>query len=110
MNKGLEALEKIRDCVAWCAYDGKEVGVYESSFNIIEEELKENEYLKTELLGQSQELNVKNKALEIIKEKGLDIRELMYSYSLYEYNTCKPIHFEPLTQEEFNLLKEVLSW
>lgn len=35
---------------------------------IIEAALEENEYLKTELLGLSQELKVKNKALEIIKE------------------------------------------
>ena len=36
--------------------------------DVIENALKENEYLKIELLGQTQELNIKNKALEIIRE------------------------------------------
>ena len=49
------------------------------------------------------------KALEIIKEKGLDIREFRYAFSLYEYNACKNIGCEELTKEEYGLLKEVLK-
>lgn len=47
-------------------------------------------------------------ALEIIKEKGLDIREFRYAFSLYEYNICKNIGCKELTQEEYDILKEVL--
>ena len=46
------------------------------------------------------------KALEIVKEKGLDILEFRYAFSLYEYNACKNIGCEELTQEEYDLLKE----
>lgn len=49
------------------------------------------------------------KALEIIKEKGLDILEFRHAFSLYEYNTCKNIGCEELTQEEYDLLKKVLK-
>lgn len=48
------------------------------------------------------------KALEIIKEKGLDIREFRYASSLYEYNICKNVGCKELTQEEYDLLKDVL--
>ena len=48
-------------------------------------------------------------ALEIVKEKGLDIREFRYAFSLYEYNCCKSVGCEELTQEEYDLLKEVLK-
>lgn len=49
------------------------------------------------------------KALEIIKEKGLDIREFRYAFSLYEYNACKNAGCEELTPEEYGLLKKVLK-
>lgn len=49
------------------------------------------------------------KALEIIKEKGLDILEFRHAFSLYEYNACKSVGCEELTQEEYDLLKEVLK-
>ena len=139
---GLGALEKIRDCVSWCAYDGKEVGMYESSFKIIEKELillnalrnklnckietkeykdeasnsyristlltyelkeqwneKEIECLKEFLLklsGISKEL----KALEIIKTKKVAIKYVCGEPCL------TPQTF--LTEEEYNLLIEVL--
>lgn len=49
------------------------------------------------------------KALEIIKEKGLDILEFRHAFSLYEYNACKSVGCEELTQEEYDLLKKVLK-
>ena len=49
------------------------------------------------------------KALEIVKEKGLDILEFRCAFSLCEYNACKNIGCEELTQEEYDLLKEVLK-
>ena len=54
------------------------------------------------------EIQKKLKTLEIIKKKGLDIREFRYAYSLYEYNICKNIGCKELTKEEYDLLKEVL--
>lgn len=48
-------------------------------------------------------------ALEIIKEKGLDILEFRHAFSLYEYNACKSVGCEELTQEEYDLLKKVLK-
>lgn len=50
----------------------------------------------------------KSKALEIIKEKGINISELKFSYSVNEYNICKGNENESLTQEEYDLLREVL--
>lgn len=47
--------------------------------------------------------------LEIVKEKGLDILEFRYAFSLYEYNGCKNIGCEELTPEEYDLLKKVLK-
>lgn len=51
----------------------------------------------------------KLKALEIIKEKGLDILEFRHAFSLYEYNACKSVGCEELTPEEYGLLKKVLK-
>jgi len=53
------------------------------------------------------------KALEIIKEKQVDVCELKicideYEDSLYQYNK-RTIEKFRLTEEEFNLLKEVLE-
>ena len=47
------------------------------------------------------------KALEIIKEKDVDITSFRCSSSLENYN-LKENGFIPLTQEEYDLLKEVL--
>lgn len=56
----------------------------------------------------------KIKALEIIKEKVVDICELKicideYDDSLYQYNKRMNIKLFKLTQEEFNLLKGILN-
>lgn len=48
------------------------------------------------------------KAFEIIKEKGINIQELKFSYSVNEYNKCKGNENETLTQEEYDFLREVL--
>ena len=91
MSKGLEALNKIKDCLEIAdEVDGDIVftGEYEEqeSLNIIEKELK---------------------ALEIIKNKGVDI-SLFKKYddrNLYNYNYKSEYQ---LTQKEYDLLKEVL--
>lgn len=54
-----------------------------------------------------------HKALEIIKEKECDIRWFKYCIKVNSevetYNNGLPEYYEKLTQEEFNLLKEVLE-
>ena len=50
-------------------------------------------------------INKKLKALEIIKEKEVDIKAINDLQDLQDYNYyCSP----ELTQEEYNLLKEIL--
>lgn len=49
------------------------------------------------------------KALEIIKEKRTDVGYLMSCNFLCDYNDCDETPYDkPLTQEEYDLLKEVL--
>lgn len=53
------------------------------------------------------------KALEIIKEKECDMRWFKYCIKVNSevetYNNGLPEYYEKLTQEQFNLLKEVLE-
>lgn len=86
MNKGLEALNTIRHI------HDMECGEDESinkDFDIIEKELK---------------------ALEIIKNKDVDVEYFKIKKdkgSLEDYNVRL---YDELTQEEYDLLKEVLPW
>ena len=54
-----------------------------------------------------------HKALEIINEKECDMRWFKYCIKVNSevetYNNGLPEYYEKLTQEEFNLLKEVLE-
>ena len=102
MKKELKAFERIKNHTL--SYTGD---IYKTStdsremqakdLDIIESALKENEYLKTELLGQCQELNVKNKVLDIIK-RYIQVEDNKVYTTSWEWN---------LTQEEFDLLKEM---
>ena len=81
MSKGLEALENIRH------YDSR-VGLHEDDYEVIGKELK---------------------ALEIIKNKCVDVCDIIcFAYSLCNYNRSRQ-GLSLLTQEEFDLLKEVLK-
>ena len=86
----------------------------------VETALKENKNLKCKVatttascLMLREELNKKNKALEIIKNKRVDTYYLMQTDTLEEYNRClhdcKWFPNYPLIQEEYKLLKEVLK-
>lgn len=48
------------------------------------------------------------KALEIIKEKEVNVYDFKEYESKYEYNKHTKAKFQELTQEEYDLLKEVL--
>ena len=90
MSKGIEKLKEIQNEL-YGHYDFKDVSEYsKEQFSIIEKELK---------------------ALEIIKEKRLDVDCLIKwlrkdDYELYHHTYLH--HREDLTQEEYDLLKEVL--
>lgn len=103
MNKGLEALKDIENELQFHYQD---IDVYNITkfpreINIIEKELK---------------------ALEVIRNKGAFVYLLRQSENVEVYNSCMIVAFKEmakkdyegvvkkfcLTQEEFNLLKEVL--
>ena len=87
MSKGLEALKNIRREAGFpyfsTFYDSD---MWKEDFATVEKELK---------------------ALEIIKSKGIDIDLLKYHKDLEHYNFSLRGRFEHLTQEEFDLLREV---
>ena len=58
------------------------------------------------------ELEKELKALEIIKEKRVNAAILINSESLEEYNSTVGFYFlkNQLTQEEYDLLREVVLW
>lgn len=94
MDKGLEALKEFRLLVA--NYEDK------WSKNTTKHFIKCADTIEKEL-----------KALEIIKEKNVDVIYLHYECNcLEDYNeynqTCELDKDEYLTQEEYNLLKEVV--
>ena len=114
MSKGLEALKELKETCE--THMGRMVYILqEDRFEIIEKELEERDkfelkYAKTHVaLCKSREENSKEKrALKIIKKNNVDIFALKISVSLEQYN-CKEDGRCPLTQEEYNLLKEVLK-
>lgn len=119
----LEALKNIEkevedyegfDESTWYQMDRTRFKIIETALKQAQKDKEELEELKNAISNgtiqnQWANMNSKNvKVLEIIEEKGLDIREFRYASSLYEYNICKNIGCKDLTQEEYNLLKEVL--
>lgn len=111
MSKELETLESIKRKYIQAISKTKfpRFTEYEQEqFDTIETALKENEYLKTELLGQSQELKVKSEALEIIKTKEIDVCLFNECPNLDEYNNWASDKAQ-LNKEEYDLLKEVLK-
>ena len=85
MSKELEAWKRVRESAENA--DG-DAAVYEiGDCDIVEKELK---------------------ALEIIKEKEVNVYDFKEYESKYEYNKHTKEEFQELTQEEYDLLKEVL--
>lgn len=125
MNKGLEALQQLYNCVR--CENGHNLEVCSSARETIEQELKERDefelkYAKTHVaLCKSREENSNEKqALKIIKKKKVDVRAFIeifekgWTWEQYmeeenDKNTCgHQFSNDKLTQEEFNLLKEVM--
>lgn len=136
MNKGLEALERVKKFSV--LLDSEKdivkdlVEIIPNTLNAIEKELKVLEEHE-EILSdynltlanfreaclfyawlKSEKLNFDNgakklKALEIIKEKNVNAYGIKHSKDVYDYNlTYASNGKEQLTQEEYDLLKEVL--
>ena len=105
MSKGLEALKEFKSEFR------PGVNVYANEYlDIIEKELKEYDGAKNHIEALHKERvenSLKLKALDIIKNKKVDTVMFFWNVSLRDYNN---IHSrkEKLTQEEYNLLKEVL--
>lgn len=95
-KKGLEELQKVLD----------DFGIY-NTFNLIDT-LKNIRFLEKQNTVYSKQV----KALEIIKEKRVDVNDLLNFVSLEAYNeyvcACDDNDKRTLTQEEYDLLNEVL--
>ena len=116
MSKGLEALKEIKHTTDLDRPN--ELNGYKKELDIIEKELKEYEQLKQlKLLPYPQEngedyrqgVIKKLMALEIIKEKRVLIDVLLDTDTIEDYNDFKSEQ-ELLTQQEYDLLNEVLKW
>ena len=124
MNKGLEALENLCN---QCEFYQFEKGLRPKKCphnkncvfrNRIEKELKESEkkdhYIETledRLANIETTYARKNKALEIVKVKRVNVWRLFTSFrtkELWSYNNGTLVREYKLTQEEYDLLKEVL--
>ena len=137
MSKKLTPLKALK-LLFELAY-GREPSIEDKGYAIIENELKEYEKLKKEVNEISdfglkayreelekqinsnkkyrttnKRLRVKNQKLYeilgIIKEKRVDVQLLKDSKNLNDYNWCVHTKDRALTQEEYDLLKEVLLW
>lgn len=119
MSKELNALNKIAGITN---YDGgknlKALGnSHKKEFSLLETALKDYEMEHTlrirleninyELVREKQKNEKELKALEIIKEKEVNVKCIMSGWSLGKYNSYQA-HIS-LTQEEFDLLKEALK-
>ena len=124
MNKGLEALERVKKYYPF--------GVNELEYlniEIIETALKrleeiEDKYYKTiegkgipspnyDKVKPSKLKTIikkQDEILQIIKEKMVDVQLLKDSKNFNEYNWCVHTKDRALTQAEFDLLKEHFKW
>ena len=130
MSKELEALARIKKEMIY-QLQTKGEGIVDDDFHLIETALKRLEELekpkeiagtttiseatKQSLLEWCPDIEKKLKAFEIINKKMVDAYWVKFSRKASEYNSemrnqCGLSDYEPflLTQEEFDLLKEVL--
>ena len=119
MSKGLDALKRYRDIPTTMDYDiiEQELEAYQEIQTYMQQyEISEIEELRRTLhndwvIRQKFKTDTANvaKALEIIKEKRVDVAELVVSCDLKAYNYLfRLVEKWQLTQEEYDLLKEVL--
>ena len=133
MSKELKALERIKDFMSKNAVHWKQdISMIETALkdynNLLEKydfkDIKElDDFLNKHRFIHQEQLDNKKKlkALEIIKDKGVDIKDLYKVLSFYlshpdcelkeyiYYNSLKT-EKERLTEQEYSLLKEVFLW
>lgn len=102
MSKGLEALEEIKTCKLIDHVKIKE-GLFSNKLLSYE-----RRYGKDVFSKQIPIIEKELKALEIMKNKEVQIATLILSNTCDGYNFSKGLLGKFLTQEEYNLLKEVL--
>lgn len=121
MSKGLEYIQKVINVQKMRIEYYKDVGtdttIHEGELTHlkqVEQELKEGQLWKQKYdmleklhINLIAENGATKKILEIIKEKQANITILIGCDSLEEYNK-HPLSWKHLTQEEYDLLKEVL--
>lgn len=112
MSKELEALARIVGCSTIESHRPK----WQEDYKVVETALKDYEKQKQLVQTLQDKIYVKEmkyaktrKALEIIKEKEVVVSLLIWSDTLDQYNNNTMLVFSKLTQEEYELLKEVLS-
>ena len=120
MSKELKALKRIKKMYEYFVKENRDLEpklmiCEKEDFKIIENALKENERLKTSylrnLLNEESKEYIYKKlvALEIIVNKEVNVGDFVRCKSVEDYNDyCCYNEKEQLTQEEFDLLQEVL--
>ena len=110
----LQALEKVKNADVYIGGDAKMPLSFTKQYRIIETALKENEKLKKLYKAELKNTTYYNnlalkykKALEIIKDKRVDIGWLIRSENCSKYNLGVGTN-QRLNTTEYNLLKEVL--
>ena len=102
MSKELEALEELDHLRKGVQYINQDespafISQYEEDIDIVENIVEQYEE--------------KLKALEIIKEKRVEVRIIFHTTNAMEYNEKTRQYYDckPLTQEQYELLKEELE-
>ena len=108
MSKELELFQELR-------YEYLKT-IKDDKLDLIENAIEENEALKSQVVGLeniyeklADKCDRLYKVVAIIKKKGVNLHILKMCDSVEEYNKLCNIAL-PLTQEEYDLLKEVLLW
>lgn len=109
MSKELTPLEALKNLTEYLTGDCRDCF---EELTVIEIALKRLETLEEEKQSFDRQLEKKLKALEIIKEKRVDVSAMKHSIDVYDYNSGieNENDFENrlLTKKEYKLLKEVL--
>ena len=126
MNKGLEALEIVKEECSYTFGQTANGDRVRENLSIIEKELKDHEYwqkfvkcygdVKLEDLQRfihngwvyDQHGYMEEHALNIIKNKHVDVYKLFYAKNVDEYNVEVDL-YRQLKKEEFMLLKKILE-
>ena len=104
MSKGLKSLEFIKECPIYDPY--QDSNSPDPSYTSL---IKKESYLRPYFRDVEKEL----KALEILVEKTVNINKLyksFYAKSVGIYNKSVIADYRKLTQEEYELLKEIMLW